>query len=141
MFFSGAAGRRTSKPRLIKQISLSLTLTIRTSRAAEKQTIFLTPPLYKQATPNGVLPGILGFQRAGAGSPQPEPAKTSNLNPVSLDLIVQGLAANAEAFGGFEFVASGFFEHLDDGVALDAFQQREIRIRSAFTTGSDAGDG
>ena len=46
-----------------------------------------------------------------------------NLNPVCLDFVVEGLAADAEAFGGFELVAAGFLEHLDDGVALDAYDQ------------------
>src|SRR5437867_1876846 len=51
-----------------------------------------------------------------------------HLDTVSLDLVVKSLAADAEALGGFEFVAAGFFQHLDDRVAFDAFEQREIRI-------------
>ena len=32
-----------------------------------------------------------------------------NLDAVGLDLVVKGLAADAQALGGFEFVAAGFF--------------------------------
>ena len=53
---------------------------------------------------------------------------TSSLDAVSLDLVVERLAADAEAFGGFEFVAVGFLEHLDDGVAFHAFEQGEARV-------------
>jgi hypothetical protein len=31
-----------------------------------------------------------------------------NLDTVGLDFVVKGLAADAQAFGGFEFVAAGF---------------------------------
>ena len=55
--------------------------------------------------------------------------QTSDLNPVGLDLVVERLAPDAEALGGFEFVAAGFLEHLHDRVALHAFQQGEIRIQ------------
>ena len=64
---------------------------------------------------------------------------TSNLDAVGLDFVVEGLAADAEAFGGFELVPAGFLEGLDDGVAFNPFQQGETRVvafvRSAFGVG------
>src|SRR5260221_6851565 len=66
-------------------------------------------------------------------------AKLSRLNAVGLDLVVEGLAADAEALGGFEFVAAGFLEHLNDGVALDAFQQGEAGIAAHVAGGGTDG--
>ena len=54
-----------------------------------------------------------------------------DLNPVGLDLVVEGLPPDAEAFGGFELVAAGFLEHLDDRVALDPFQQGEVGVAAS----------
>src|SRR6266404_509567 len=76
-----------------------------------------------------------------ASSPVTFHAVFSNFNPVRLDLVVEGLAADAEAFGGFQFVAAGFLEHLDDGIALDAFQEREVRVLRLVTAASSFGDG
>src|ERR1017187_2773728 len=51
-----------------------------------------------------------------------------HFNPVGLDFIVEGLASDAEAFGGFELVPAGFLEGLDDGVAFNPFEQCETRV-------------
>src|SRR5260221_10662233 len=59
-------------------------------------------------------------------------AKLSRLNAVGLDLVVERLASDAEAFGGFEFVAAGFLEHLDDGVAFHSFEQSEAGVIALF---------
>jgi len=56
------------------------------------------------------------------------PRQMSDFNPVGLDFVVERLAADAEAFGGFEFVAVGFLEHRDDGVAFNAFQEGEVGV-------------
>jgi len=63
----------------------------------------------------------------------------SGFDAVGLDLVVERLTADAEAFGGLQFVAAGFLEHLDDGIALDALEQGEAGVASAFTGGG--GDG
>src|SRR2546427_6102217 len=52
----------------------------------------------------------------------------SRLNPVRLDLVVEGLAANAEAFGGLQLVTAGFLEHLEDGIAFHRLHQGEVRV-------------
>src|ERR1700728_219195 len=65
----------------------------------------------------------------------------SRLNPVSLDLVVKRLAADAEAFGRFQFVAVGFLEHLDEGIAFDTFKQRESGIGSFSRDELDVADG
>ena len=64
----------------------------------------------------------------------------SRLNPVRLDLVVKRLAADAEAFGGFQLVAAGFLEHLDNRVALDSLQQREVGILRLITGALGLGD-
>src|SRR5665213_680720 len=69
------------------------------------------------------------------------PRKTSSLNAVGFDLVVERLSADAEAFGGFEFVAVRFLEHLDDGVALDAFEQCEGGVVSLGRNELDVADG
>src|SRR5690349_11815636 len=56
--------------------------------------------------------------------------RRSDVNAVSLDLVVKRLAADAQAFGGFEFVAAGFLQHLDNGVAFDAFEKGEVGVLS-----------
>jgi hypothetical protein len=66
---------------------------------------------------------------------------TLGLDAVGFDFVVEGLAADAEAFGGFEFVAAGFFEHLDDGVAFDAFEEGEVGVLRFITDGAGFGDG
>ena len=54
------------------------------------------------------------------------PTDTSlHLDAVRLDLVVKRLAADAEAFGGFEFVTTGFLQHLHDRVAFHTFKERE----------------
>ena len=63
-----------------------------------------------------------------------------HFNPVGLDFVVERLAADAEAFGGFQLVAAGFLEHLYDGVAFDAFEQGEAGVTAAFA-GFDPGTG
>ena len=60
-------------------------------------------------------------QKTGVTVPEPS-------MPVGLDLVVQSLTANAKSFGGLEFIAAGFLKHLNDGVALNAFEERKIRI-------------
>src|SRR5208283_3275631 len=53
----------------------------------------------------------------------------SSFNPVGLDFVVKGRAANAEAFGGFNFVAVGLLERPDDDVAFNALQQCEVCVQ------------
>src|SRR3954471_10161125 len=40
------------------------------------------------------------------------------LDAVRLDLVVERLSSDAEALGGFELVTAGFFQHLNNGIAL-----------------------
>ena len=64
-----------------------------------------------------------------------------HFNPVGLDLVVEGLAADAEALGGFELVPAGFLEGLDDGVAFHAFEQGETRVGAVSRANLGVGDG
>ena len=64
-----------------------------------------------------------------------------HFNPVGLDFVVEGLAADAEAFGGFELVPAGFLERLDDGVAFHAFEQGETRVGAVGRADFGVGDG
>src|SRR5438045_2878788 len=50
------------------------------------------------------------------------------LNAVGLNLVVQRLAADAEAFSSFEFVAASLLQHLYYRISLDALKQRKISI-------------
>src|SRR5579863_113600 len=52
--------------------------------------------------------------------------RRSRLDLVDFYFVVQGLAADAEAFGGFELVAAGIFEHLENGISLHCFHQSKI---------------
>src|SRR6266567_5850582 len=47
---------------------------------------------------------------------------------VGFDFVVEGLAANAEALGGFQLVAVGFLEDFDDLVAFHRFHQGEVFV-------------
>ena len=64
-----------------------------------------------------------------------------NFDPVGFDLVVEGLAADAEALGGFQLVAAGFLERLDDGVAFHTFEQGETRVGAFRGSAFDVGDG
>ena len=64
----------------------------------------------------------------------------SHLNPIRLNLIIQRLPADPQTLGRFELVAASFFEHLDDGVALDAFQQSEIRVGTTIRGATRVGN-
>ena len=75
------------------------------------------------------------------GNPLPLTLHVSHIDPVSLDLVVKRLAADAEAFRRFEFVSAGFLEHLDDGVAFDTLQNGEIGVRRLFVRAARFGDG
>lgn len=63
-----------------------------------------------------------------------------HFNPVGLDLVVKGLAADAEAFGGFELVPAGFLEGLDDGVTFHTFEQGETRVGAVGRADFGVGD-
>src|SRR5712672_626871 len=64
-----------------------------------------------------------------------------NFDAVCLNLVVQSLTADAEAFGGFEFVAAGFLEHLNDGVAFNALEEGEISVLGFVADGARFADG
>src|SRR5208337_4445654 len=66
-------------------------------------------------------------------------APASSFDAVGLDLVVKRLPADAETFGGLQLVPAGFLEHLDNGVALDALQQREAGVAAGLARGG--GDG
>src|SRR6266704_1741287 len=50
------------------------------------------------------------------------------LDAVRFDLIVESLSSDSEALGGFELVTARLFQHLNNGIALDSFQESEIGI-------------
>ena len=55
-----------------------------------------------------------------------------------------GSAGALLLLGGFlasQFVAARFFQHLDDGIAFNTFQQREIRIHRLFIARFGGGEG
>src|SRR5438093_474094 len=47
---------------------------------------------------------------------------------VGFDLVVEGLATDAEAAGGLKFVAVGLAENFDDLVALHRFHQGQVLV-------------
>src|SRR5580693_5960201 len=66
---------------------------------------------------------------AGCGGWHSKTWPALHLDAVGLELVVERLASDAEAFGRFELVTGGGFERLDNDVALDTFEQRVVGVR------------
>src|ERR1043166_8003578 len=70
----------------------------------------------------------------------PAPSYDLRRDGVGLDFVVEGLAADAEAFGRFQLVAAGFLENLHEKIALHRFHQSEVAI-SGVAADLGVGDG
>lgn len=82
--------------------------------------------------------GMTARQEAGLGGGASGCLRFSglNLDPVGLDLVIEGLAADAEALCGFELVAGRLLEHLDNCVSLDALEQGEVGVAGFLSGGA-----
>ena len=67
--------------------------------------------------------------------------ETSDLYSVGFDLVVEGLATNAQSLCRFQLVATCFFKGLDDGIALYSFEQGEACVVALARAGFHGGDG
>src|SRR6185503_18378325 len=74
-------------------------------------------------------------------SPNPlDPHPASRRNLVALDLVVERLAADAQAASGLLLVAAGFLQYLDDLVTLHGLHEGEILL-AALGRGLELADG
>src|SRR5215471_5377424 len=48
-----------------------------------------------------------------------------HFDSVRFNLVIKRLTTDTQALCGLELIAASFFEHLNDGIALDSFKQSE----------------